>query len=82
LDHEKEKKEWTGGQSASQSSAKQVDALKAELEESENKAKSIQTELDDLLLVLGDLEEKQSRYRDKIKSLGGEVTEDEEDDEE
>jgi intracellular protein transport protein USO1 len=58
-----------------------VDTLKKELEQSEQKAKSIQTELDDLLLVLGDLEEKQSRYRDKIKELGGEVTEDEEEDE-
>jgi hypothetical protein len=30
---------------------------------------------------LGELEEKKSRYRDKIKALGGEVTDDEEEDE-
>jgi intracellular protein transport protein USO1 len=42
----------------------------------------VQGELDDLLLVLGELEEKQSRYMAKIKSLGGEVTDEEDEDEE
>jgi hypothetical protein len=47
------------------------------LDESQAKAKGVQSELDDLLLVLGEMEEKTSRYQDKIKSLGGELTDDE-----
>ena len=58
-----------------------MDRLKAQFQEAESKAKTVQGELDDLLLVLGELEEKKSRYRDKIKALGGEVTDDEEEDE-
>lgn len=56
----------------------EVDKLKAQLQEAESKAKTIQGELDDLLLVLGELEEKQSRYREKIRALGGDVTDEEE----
>jgi intracellular protein transport protein USO1 len=55
-----------------------VAKLSAQLEETETKARSTQSELDDLLLMLGDLEEKQTRYKGKIKALGGEVTDDEE----
>jgi len=51
-------------------------------EEAEAKAKAVQTELDDLLLVLEEMQEKTTRYREMIKSLGGEVTEDEEDEDE
>jgi intracellular protein transport protein USO1 len=51
--------------------------LKSRLEESESRAQSVQSELDDLLLVLGELEEKQTRYKEKIKSLGGQITDDE-----
>jgi peptidoglycan hydrolase CwlO-like protein len=49
------------------------------VEEAETRAKAVQTELDDLLLVLEEMQEKTTRYRETIKSLGGEVTEDEED---
>jgi intracellular protein transport protein USO1 len=56
----------------------ELELLKSQAEESESKAKTIQGELDDLLLVLGEMEEKTTRYRKKIKSLGGEVTDDEE----
>ena len=48
-------------------------------EEAEAKAKTVQIELDDLLLVLEEMQEKTTLYREMIKSLGGEVTEDEED---
>jgi intracellular protein transport protein USO1 len=42
--------------------------------------RAVQGELDDLLLVLGELEDKKSRYRETIKALGGEVSEEEDDD--
>ena len=45
----------------------------------EAKTRAVQAELDDLLLVLEEMQEKTMRYREIIKSLGGEVTEDEED---
>jgi len=45
----------------------------------EAKTRAVQAELDDLLLVLEEMQEKTTRYREIIKSLGGEVTEDEED---
>ena len=47
------------------------------MDEAETRAKTVQGELDDLLLVLGEMEEKAQRYKEKIKSLGGEVSEDE-----
>ena len=50
------------------------------MEDAESRARTVQGELDDLLLVLGELEEKASRYKEKIKALGGEVTDDEEED--
>jgi intracellular protein transport protein USO1 len=52
--------------------------METALDESQAKAKGVQSELDDLLLVLGEMEEKASRYQDKIISLGGELTDDEE----
>jgi intracellular protein transport protein USO1 len=55
--------------------------MEERVEEAEAKAKATQTELDDLLLVLEEMQEKMTRYRESIKSLGGEVTEDEEDEE-
>ena len=42
----------------------------------------MQGELDDLLLVLGEMEDSANRYKEKIKSLGGEITDEDEDDEE
>ena len=55
----------------------EVQGLKKQVAEAETRAKTVQGELDDLLLVLGEMEEKAERYKDKIKSLGGEVSEDE-----
>ena len=44
--------------------------------------KDVQTELDDLLVVFGDLEAKRSEDKKKLKELGQEVSEDEEDENE
>lgn len=40
----------------------------------------IQTELDDLLMVLGDAEERSSKYRKRLVELGQEVSEGEDED--
>jgi chromosome segregation ATPase len=58
---------------------KMTNTVEERVEEADAKAKAVQTELDDLLLVLEEMQEKTTRYRETIKSLGGEVTEDEED---
>jgi intracellular protein transport protein USO1 len=60
----------------------QIKTLQSQLAEAETKAKTVQGELDDLLLVLGEMEDKTSRYKDKIKSLGGEITDEDDEDEE
>jgi intracellular protein transport protein USO1 len=60
----------------------QIKTLQSQLAEAETKAKTLQGELDDLLLVLGEMEDKTSRYKDKIKSLGGEITDEDDEDEE
>lgn len=59
----------------------EVKGLKSQVEEAETKARTVQGELDDLLLVLGEMEDKAARYKEKIKLLGGEVTDDEEEEE-
>ncbi|ESZ95065.1 hypothetical protein SBOR_4520 [Sclerotinia borealis F-4128] len=41
-----------------------------------------QSELDDLLMVFGDLEEKVTKYKDRLKILGESVSDDDDDDEE
>ncbi|KAF1813728.1 hypothetical protein P152DRAFT_457092 [Eremomyces bilateralis CBS 781.70] len=60
-----------------------VKTLEAEVEETEQKRKEAQTELDDLLMILADLEEKRASDKKRLKELGEEVSdaEDNEDDE-
>jgi intracellular protein transport protein USO1 len=69
-------------QRTSQPSQSEIEDLKAKVEEAESRAKSVQAELDDLLLVLGEMEETATRHKEKIKSLGGEVTDDDDEEEE
>ncbi|KAF2193685.1 hypothetical protein K469DRAFT_551244 [Zopfia rhizophila CBS 207.26] len=54
------------------------------VKEKEEARASVQTELDDLFVVLGDLEEKRSRDKKRLKELGEEISdvEDDEEDEE
>ncbi|EXJ87708.1 hypothetical protein A1O1_04633 [Capronia coronata CBS 617.96] len=51
--------------------------LSEELETEKAARKDVQTELDDLLVVFGDLEAKRTADKQKLKSLGEEVSEDE-----
>lgn len=61
----------------------QVDTLKKELDKKESARKEVQTELDDLLIVFGDLEGKRAQDKKRLKDLGEAVSEggDETDDE-
>jgi len=54
----------------------------AEAEEKELAREAAQTELDDMLMVLADLEEKRKRDRERLKAHGEEISEGEEEDEE
>lgn len=51
--------------------------LREELEKEKSGRKDVQTELDDLLVVFGDLEAKRSTDKARLKELGEEVSEDE-----
>ncbi|KAL2265614.1 hypothetical protein VTJ83DRAFT_6714 [Remersonia thermophila] len=51
------------------------------VEEKEEERKSAQSELDDLLELFGDLEEKVTKYKQRLKELGQEVSDGEEDEE-
>ncbi|KAL8949151.1 MAG: hypothetical protein Q9222_004716 [Ikaeria aurantiellina] len=55
--------------------------LQQESEEREHARKIAQTELDDLLMVLGDLEEKRSKDKKRLKALGESISDGEDDDE-
>jgi seryl-tRNA synthetase len=51
-------------------------AVKAEnsLAEKEKEKKAVQSELDDLLMVFGDLEETSEKYKERLKELGENVS--------
>jgi hypothetical protein len=55
-------------------------AAKAELSlaEKERERQAVQGELDDLLMVLGDLEETSAKYKKRLKELGESVSDGEE----
>ncbi|TVY85418.1 Intracellular protein transport protein USO1 [Lachnellula suecica] len=59
-------------------------ATKAEsaLAEKEKERADVQTELDDLLMVFGDLEDKVNKYKERLKGLGESVSDGEDDEEE
>ncbi|KAG8528196.1 uncharacterized protein KY384_007113 [Bacidia gigantensis] len=54
--------------------------LQKEVEEKEKARLAAKTELDDMLMILGDLEEKRTRDKRHLKVLGEQVSDDEEDD--
>ena len=61
---------------ASEKAAKLATALV----EKEKERKVVQGELEDLLMVFGDLEEKSEKYKAQLKELGGNVSDGEDDD--
>ncbi|RDL37240.1 ARM repeat-containing protein [Venustampulla echinocandica] len=74
---EKAKEAEERGQSAS----KRATTAESALVEKEKEKQAIQSELDDLLMVFGDLEDKVTKYKDRLKELGESVSEAEDDDE-
>jgi len=66
------------------SEAASAKAAKAELSLAENEKgkQTVQSELDDLLMVFGDLEDKVTKYRERLKALGESISDDEEDEDE
>ncbi|KAL1856695.1 Vesicle-mediated ER to Golgi transport protein [Paecilomyces lecythidis] len=58
-----------------------LEKAKAEAEEKEKARESAQVELEDLLIVFGDLEAKRKQDKKRLKELGEEVSEDEDDEE-
>ncbi|KAJ5725486.1 uncharacterized protein N7483_006843 [Penicillium malachiteum] len=59
----------------------QFEKTHSEVQEKEEARQATQSELDDLLIVFGDLEAKRSEDKQRLKELGEEVSEDEDDDE-
>ncbi|KAH6621270.1 p115 like vesicle tethering protein [Chaetomium sp. MPI-SDFR-AT-0129] len=59
---------------------KAAQEAKKRADEKEAERKSAQSDLDDLLEVFGDLEEKVTKYKKQLKALGQEVSDGEEDD--
>ncbi|KAF2149239.1 hypothetical protein K461DRAFT_260579 [Myriangium duriaei CBS 260.36] len=55
----------------------EVEKVKKESEEHKEDAKKARTELDDMLMVLGDLEGKMKEYKARLKKAGEQVSEDE-----
>lgn len=59
---------------------KELEKMKSEVKEKEKARKSAQSELEDLLIVFGDLEAKRNEDKKRLKDLGQEVSDVEEDD--
>lgn len=62
-----------------QESSKGQTELQVQLNAKEDARSAAQTELDDLLMILGDMEEKRKGDKKKIKELGGSTSDDESD---
>ncbi|CZR52065.1 related to transport protein USO1 [Phialocephala subalpina] len=58
-----------------------VTKVEVSLAEKEQEKQSVQGELDDLLMVFGDLEDKVKEYKERLQALGESVSDGEEDDE-
>lgn len=57
-----------------------VAKVEADLQEKETARQAAQSELDDLLMVFGDMEEKMTKYKERLKALGENVSDDEDGD--
>ncbi|KAI2626813.1 p115 like vesicle tethering protein [Xylaria nigripes] len=60
----------------------ELEETQTQLKEKEEQHSSTQTELDDLLMVFGDLEEKVEKHKKRLKELGEEVSDGEDDEDE
>ncbi|EME83551.1 uncharacterized protein MYCFIDRAFT_94547, partial [Pseudocercospora fijiensis CIRAD86] len=89
--HQKTKTELKSAKEAAESLQSELEASKKSLEQAQKQAqkavaeakeneKQAKEELESMLLVMGDIEAKRDEYKAKIKVLGGEVSEDENED--
>ncbi|KAJ6283125.1 p115 like vesicle tethering protein [Bipolaris maydis] len=74
---EKLRKAESGAKSTKE---KEIKELQEKLRKAQENEKEKTTELEDLIMVLSDLEEKRSKDKERLKALGQEVSDDEEDD--
>ncbi|KAK4651328.1 Vesicle-mediated ER to Golgi transport protein [Podospora pseudocomata] len=71
-----------GGKKERAEKDKELKKVRGLVEEKEKERKAAQGELDDLLMVFGDLEEKVNKYKERLKALGETISDDEDDDDE
>ncbi|KAF7890922.1 uncharacterized protein EAF01_010731 [Botrytis porri] len=69
-----------GKETARQAVQNKVAKVEADLQDKETARQAAQSELDDLLMVFGDMEEKVTKYKERLKALGESVSDDEDDD--
>ncbi len=68
-------------ESRSNTATLNAEKSEAALADKESERQRVQSELDDLLMVFGDLEEKKDKYKEQLKTLGEPVSDDDEEDE-
>ncbi|GIZ42136.1 hypothetical protein CKM354_000541500 [Cercospora kikuchii] len=89
VEHSKAKEELSAAKDGETKAQAELAKIKATIAESEKtqaalkaaqeSEKNAKEELESMLLVMGDIEAKRDEYKEKIKSLGGEVTDEESD---
>ncbi|KAF2036464.1 hypothetical protein EK21DRAFT_51478 [Setomelanomma holmii] len=79
---EKLRKAEASSKGAKDGKEKELKDLKEKLRVAEKSTEEKQTELDDLFVLLGDLEEKRSKDKKRLKELGEEVSDGEDDEDE
>jgi intracellular protein transport protein USO1 len=60
---------------------KKAERVEVALAEKDTEKQAVQGELDDLLMVFGDLEDKVTKYKERLKALGESVSDGEDEDE-
>ncbi|RMY60767.1 hypothetical protein D0865_01346 [Hortaea werneckii] len=78
---EKARTDLSAAQEALEKTKSDLETLKTKLDAAQEGEKSAKEELESMLLVMGDIEAKRDGYRNKIREMGGEVSEEEDDDE-
>jgi septal ring factor EnvC (AmiA/AmiB activator) len=66
----------------SQAASKTAGKAESSLADKEKEKQTVQSELDDLLMVFGDLEDKVAKYKERLKALGESVSDGEDEEEE
>jgi chromosome segregation ATPase len=62
-----------------EAATERADKNESAVTDKEREKQTVQGELDDLLMVFGDLEDKVTKYKNRLKEVGGNVTDEDED---